>query len=226
MVFVSVVIWGGIAILGFASAETDSTAGSHVVATVNGYTVAQSEVEREIVWRNSRAQVKVNIENLSSDELRDVILDIALTKELLREAQGNPLLLKRVERGDLRSMIEGYRNNLIVQVHLETIASRQIDDVAIEKRYKSLKKDPKGKEEWRIRHILVAEKKGIKKVKKRLAKRPFEELAKEVSVDRPSAEKGGDLGFLMKEQMVEPFAKAVAGLAVGATSKPFKTKLG
>lgn len=219
------VTWSGM-ICGYGSAIADVTTNWHVLATADGQHITRAEVIQEIETSNPRMQGKVDIKRFSGDELRSVATDIAVRRQLLSEAQENTLLHKRVEQGDLRRQIEIYRDRLIAQAQLESIAAEQVTHADIEKRYQTLKDDMKDKEEWHIRHILVEDKKTIGKAQKALSKRPFAEVAKELSIDQPSAEQGGDLGFVAVDQLKEPFAKAISELAVGKTSKPFKTDLG
>nr|VFK66590.1 MAG: Parvulin-like peptidyl-prolyl isomerase [Candidatus Kentron sp. UNK]VFK69926.1 MAG: Parvulin-like peptidyl-prolyl isomerase [Candidatus Kentron sp. UNK] len=219
-----IAVWSGGIIEGCGPAAADVTTDWHVLATADGRQITRADVMREIETGNPQAQA--DIERLSRDELRAVVTDIAVRKRLLDGAQENTLLHKRVQRGDLRHRIEAYRDRLIAQAQLETIAAEQITNADIQKRYKTLEDDMKGKEEWRIRHILAQDEKTIKKAKKALSKRPFEEVAQEFSTDKPTAEQGGDLGFVPVDQLKEPFAKAIARLAVGKPSKPFKTDLG
>ncbi|MFO7984581.1 MAG: peptidylprolyl isomerase [Desulfatiglandaceae bacterium] len=90
----------------------------------------------------------------------------------------------------------------------------------------------------KARHILVklepeateAEKEGaLKKIneiqKKQEAGEDFAQLAKEYSED-PSADKGGDLGYFGRQQMVKPFSDAAFDLESGQVSDVVKTRFG
>jgi len=54
----------------------------------------------------------------------------------------------------------------------------------------------------------------------------FEKLAKKVSEDKPTAEKGGDLGFFKKGDMVKPIEEAAFAMKPGEISKPVKSQFG
>nr|VFJ52060.1 MAG: Parvulin-like peptidyl-prolyl isomerase [Candidatus Kentron sp. DK] len=218
--------WGGGPMWGGGAAMADVTTDWHVLATADGRQITRAEIIREIEAGNPQARGDVDVDRLSADELRAIVTDVSIRQRLLSGAQENTLLRKRIERGDLRRRIEAYRDRLIAQAQLETIAAGRVTNQDIQKRYDKLKAEMKGKEEWHIRHILAEDKKTIEKAEKALNKRPFEEIAKEYSTDRPTAERGGDLGFVSVEQLKEPFAKAISKLAVGKVSEPFQTDLG
>jgi len=93
-------------------------------------------------------------------------------------------------------------------------------------------------ERYHTRHILVTVEEGaddarkaearkkIEGIQKRLEKgEDFAALAKEYS-DCPSKEKGGDLGYVSKGQMVKPFEDAVFALKPGERSGIVETKFG
>ena len=78
----------------------------------------------------------------------------------------------------------------------------------------------------RASHILVKEKKEAEKLKYELdSGANFAVLAKKHSIC-PSSEKGGDLGFFGKGQMVKEFEDAAFALAPGKVSGPVKTEFG
>ncbi|MBU8683057.1 peptidylprolyl isomerase [Bacillus haynesii] len=78
-----------------------------------------------------------------------------------------------------------------------------------------------------LSHILVKEKKTAEEVEKKLKKgEKFEDLAKEYSTDG-TAEKGGDLGWVGKDDnMDKDFVKAAFALKTGEVSGPVKSQFG
>jgi peptidyl-prolyl cis-trans isomerase C len=127
-----------------------------------------------------------------------------------------------------------------------------VTDTQVKKFYKDKKESFKRPESFRARHIFVGyvpfdvvkstpreelkEKEGEyradakKKIDEVFAKvksgENFEELAKQYSDDKGSAEKGGDLDFMYKGVFDPQFDKAVADLKIGETSDIVETELG
>ena len=80
--------------------------------------------------------------------------------------------------------------------------------------------------EWKASHILVKERALAEEIlKKAKAGADFSKLAKEFSTC-PSKEKGGDLGWFGKGQMVKPFEEAVIRLGNGSISNVVPTQFG
>lgn len=78
----------------------------------------------------------------------------------------------------------------------------------------------------RASHILVDDKEKAKNIKEQLDNgKSFEQLAKEAS-ECPSSEKGGDLGFFEKGDMVKPFERKAFSMDKGEVSNPVKTQFG
>jgi len=76
-------------------------------------------------------------------------------------------------------------------------------------------------------HILVQKQSEALAILERLKKgEKFAVLAKELSIDRGSGKRGGDLGYFSKGKMVKPFEQEAFKLNVGQISEPVKTEFG
>lgn len=77
-------------------------------------------------------------------------------------------------------------------------------------------------------HILVKKHSEALQVLERIKKgESFADLAREVSIDRGSGKRGGDLGLFGRGQMVRPFEEAAFKLKKGEVSlEPVRTQFG
>jgi peptidyl-prolyl cis-trans isomerase C len=76
-------------------------------------------------------------------------------------------------------------------------------------------------------HILVKKQSEATSILDRLKKgESFANLARELSIDRGSAKKGGDLGLFGRGVMVRAFEEAAFRLSKGEISRPVKTEFG
>ena len=76
-------------------------------------------------------------------------------------------------------------------------------------------------------HILVNKLSEALSLIERLKKgESFDKLAKELSIDKGSGKRGGDLGFFGRGVMVKPFELAAFKLEKNQISEPVKTQFG
>lgn len=76
-------------------------------------------------------------------------------------------------------------------------------------------------------HILVQKQGEALTILERLKNgESFANLAKELSIDKGSGKRGGDLGYFSRGMMVRPFEEAAFKLEKGQMSMPIKTEFG
>ena len=76
-------------------------------------------------------------------------------------------------------------------------------------------------------HILVNKESEALSIIERLKKgESFDKLAKELSIDKGSGKRGGDLGFFGRGVMVKPFEVVSFKLEKNQVSEPVKTQFG
>ena len=112
---------------------------------------------------------------------------------------------------------------------LEAIAAKDvtIEEEELKTYYDENKEQYEEPEQVKARHILVADEETAKNVLKKLETgEDFAEVAKEMSTDPGSKEKGGDLGFFEKGMMDPSFEESAFSLDIGETSPPVKSMFG
>ena len=76
-------------------------------------------------------------------------------------------------------------------------------------------------------HILVAKHgEAVSAIERIKSGEKFGKVAKEVSIDSPSAKRDGNLGYFARGKMVKAFEDAAFGLGVGQVSEPVKSEYG
>lgn len=185
-------------------------ADADVVATVNGEPVTEAELERYRTERPGASQDQL------VDELvaRELIHQDALRRGLDKDAD-----VKR-EMEDMRERV------LMAAAVRQALEQNPVTEDELKAEYEKLK-GQLAREEYKARHILVADEAKAKQLIAELDKgAKFDELARKHSTG-PTSKTGGDLGWFSPEQMVPPFAQAVRGLKKGTYTKaPVQTQYG
>ena len=154
---------------------------------------------------------------------------LAGKQELLNRMVEQKLLVNEaVSRGmdkdpKLAQDLEELKKNILLQELYkdEILKNAQPSDSDVKKFYDKLGKEAKAS------HILVKTEEEAKEIAKALkGGGDFTQLAGSKSVDRGSAERGGDLGWFGWGKMVDEFQSAIFSMKPGQTSKPIKTAFG
>lgn len=211
--------------------DTESTqaipkSGNEPVATVNGRAIPRGMYDVMLgVLRQEKAQDEAALGQQIAAELteadRQSILDRLITLEaVLQEAEKQGFGHDDAFLHEL----ELQRKTLIAQRFLaETTRKIVIDDAAIEERYAQLPKHF----EYNLQQIVTADEAGARAAIAKLESgADFAQLAKDTS-QGPEAVNGGNLGWLMAEQLHASLATAVRSMQPGTYShQPLQTPQG
>lgn len=148
-------------------------------------------------------------------------------KEYVDATGGEEELKTYLEENDLSH--EFFRGFLKKQLLKDKHKNKIIEDLKItEAEAKKYFKENKGDLTLvKVSHILVkTEEEGQKVLDRINSGEEFSKVAEEVSVDKESSVRGGDLGYITKGDRVSEFEEAAFSLKVGEISKIIKTEVG
>lgn len=204
---------------GEKSAGTEGKSG-RVIAKFAGETFTEGEFRDEMSRLSRRARGA-----LSDAERRRQFVDNYVLSRLIYK--------KGIEKkfdtdADVLKQLEDLKRRLVIQRVMQEQQTAPVDDAEVKAYY-----DAHGAEfatdRVKASHILVIDEAVAKDILAKLRKDPsqFENLAKENSIDKANAEKGGDLGFFGRGRMVKEFEEAAFALSKdGEISDVVHTRFG
>jgi peptidyl-prolyl cis-trans isomerase C len=190
--------------------------GGKAVATVNGEAVTERDVDDLL---QARGVPKDNA------EARQKAIEL-LTNRILLVQHAHDQKLDKDPAIDLR--LKRMREELLIEAAIRKLREdKPVDDAAIRA---AVEKNLAGlhKNEYRASHILVASEDEAKAVIAQLRRgTPFATLARQKSMDKGSASRGGDIGWVRQDQVVPEFFNALPDLKKGGvTAAPVKSQFG
>ncbi|GAA5785436.1 peptidylprolyl isomerase [Chitiniphilus shinanonensis] len=195
-----------------------STAGAFAaVATVNGVVIPDSRSDFFVKQVTERGQK-------DSPELRTRVKEELVRNEVLTQEAVRKGLDKSP---DVQTRVDLARQQVLVGALVnEYVKANPVSEADLKKEYDRIKANMSGKE-YKARHILVKDEAEAKAVLADLKKgKKFEDIAKAKSLDKGSAQNGGDLGWSNPNAFVPEFGSALKALQKGKLSEPVKTQFG
>ena len=195
-----------------------SGAKKDVVAQVGNETIAMSDVDDKIA--KLPPQYQSVIKERKKELVDDMVIEILLLNEAKRKGLQNDKEVKDLLR-------EAEKKIIISKLLKDEIENKvNVTDKETENYFNSNRSEFTVPERWKASHILVKTEDEAKAALDELAKgKSFEDMAKERSIDT-TANKGGDVGYFTKGQMVSDFENAAIALEVGKTSGIVKSQIG
>jgi peptidyl-prolyl cis-trans isomerase C len=191
------------------------------IAKVNKSVISEDDFLKEISLIPEWAR-----KSFSGKEGKDRFLQELINKELISQDAINRGLQN--DR-DLAEKIEEFRKMSLLTIVLkkEVEEKAEVTESEIKEFYDSNPEKFMTGEEVRARHILVDTEEKANDILNSIIKgESFPELAKTFSMDKGSAQNGGDLGFFSRGRMIPEFEETAFSLKKGEVSKPVKTTYG
>jgi len=188
--------------------------------------------------------IRAEIQRLSPDDSKSVLSNPEAISQVTQNLLVRRVLAAEALRDDLiqsplvAAGLQIARDHVLSEARLRELdAQNTPTDAALEAHARNVYQANDARfeqpEQTRVRHILLANKgpESLQQAKDLIAQlkvgASFEDIAKANSIDKGTAEKGGDLGFFGEGKMVRPFEDAVKQLVKpGDLSPPVETQFG
>ena len=190
------------------------------VATVNGKAITQAKLDQFVA---------LLVEQGAQDtpELRTQVKQEMINRQVAVQAAEKVGIDKQASA---QQEIELARQGILVRALMaDHLKKNPVTDAKVQAEYDKLKKQESGKQEYKVRHILVEDQKAAEDLTAAIKakKTTFEDAAKKDSIDPGSGKNGGDLGWAPATNYVPEFAAAVEKLKKGQmTDAPVKSQFG
>ncbi len=196
-----------------------------LVATINNFKIYKNDLQSRIDFLAVEMNKKnLKLEDLDPKVLKAILLEIYTNNMILKLAKEKRLF----ENNDFKFLAKEYYERLIKEAYIKNFVTDTVPENEIKQEYDRLVKIVENKKERKIRHILVQTEEEINRIRNTIIhKNNFEKMAELKSIDKPSAINGGNIGYVMKEEITIPeFADIAFLLKIGEISKPVQTKEG
>lgn len=246
------VILGSVAYAGDESAPAIKI--PDVVATISGTVITKQELEGRMAQSRSvnpegfdamglEERKKAIIQTVDSMILREIIYQEAVRKGIVVTDEEVDLNLDSIKRqfpsedafgkalADANVTMPAWKeetkkNLTAVKLEEMAVAGLKIDDQEIADNYEKIK-EKINKDAIKVSHILTkTEEEAIEISKELEEKKDFADLAKKYSQDTFTKDKGGDLGWYGKGELLKEVEDAAWSLSPGQLSAPVKSQYG
>ena len=195
--------------------------GDTEVAEIDGTKIYLSDVERAAA---SQGLIQEGSPLTPGQPVFQKVLDELIDQRLLAlDALRQSLDQDDETRRRLSAARERILGNVLVENHLKAT----VNETTIRRMYDEQASLRDRGDEVQARHILVKNQETAQDIAKKITEgADFAALAREVSEDETSRDKGGNLGYFTRDMLETNLTRVAFAMAKGEVSEPFKTKSG
>ena len=215
----------GLALLASAAGAVQIAPGrdTRVVAEVGGRRILAADLQAKIAADRRQAAAESRLEAFGSQAATEALSQLVDVKLFAVAAREEGLLA----RPEIQHEIEKLVDELLAQTLVSERAQRvPLDEAALRRYYDAHPEEFETPGRVRARHIVVKTEPEATALLGRIRRNAdFAALAKTHNIDS-TRDSGGDLGFVARGVMVEPFDRALFSLKVGEVSPVIQTPYG
>lgn len=231
-IMLSVVLIGILSISGCTGKKAGIS--DEIVAEVEGENITKEELYNLLVEQNGKQVLdSLIVEKIINLEIKKN--DIKVSDEKVQEEfdklkenyNGEDMFNEAIESHGIT--VETIKEDIAMNIKMKKLIEPyiSISDEEISTYFEDKKDMLNQKEQVKASHILVETKEKAEEVKQKISTgEDLAELAKEYSMDNSNKDKGGELGFFSRGQMLPEFEEVAFSLKIGEISEPVKTQLG
>lgn len=191
-----------------------------VVAVVNGKSISQAVLDQNVNVNKAQGMK-------DTPELRKALVDELVNRELLAQDARKK---KLDSASEVQIQLEQLRQNALAELALtDYFKKNPITENQLKTEYELQVKalgDISTLQQYKVSQILLLDEATAKVAMNRLKKESFDKLAKELSKDQ-SGSRGGDLGWVLPNQIIPALANVMVNLNKGSISAaPIQTQNG
>jgi len=197
-----------------------TTTGKIIANFQNGYvTLDEVNIQMQKLSLQNPQFGNIDFNDLNSNQQQSLINEVVVQKVLYQKA----IEANYNKDRKFKESVEQYKMDLLKQKYISEIARKDITNDALKAQYDQLSEALKGKEDLRLRYIILNSESDANSVHKQLvnSSNSFADIARKNSIDAESASNGGDIGFVLEEALPQPIAVKAKALTNGAISEAF-----
>ncbi len=199
-----------------------------IVAKIGKEKIYKSEIEKKLksIFADEQQLIAVPaLETLPKEVIEIVVKEIYSDREILKLAKKQGF----EKNADIQEKIINFQEKTLRQAYIDAIIEKEVTKEKVSEKYAEITNSLSGKKEYQIAHILIKSKEDADKIIAELTSKKapkFSDLARRYSLEQQSAQNGGDLGFILEDNITKEIADELINLKKDETSSPIKTKLG
>lgn len=209
--------------LAIATYISSNKRGENIIATLNEKPIYKDELLKEVSYIIGEDFDENSLTDIPKEVLESIIIESEVSNKIYTQA-----LKKDIDKEErIKQMIKSYKRQLIIDEFINRLSNESVTDEDVIIKYEELVGILQGQEERKIKHILLDNEDDAKRAIREIRRTgSFEKIAKRKSLDTATATDGGELGYVLKDQLSPEFSNIAFILKEGAISKPVKTTYG